>query len=73
MKKLPISKKVLEYALVSISVDKSFPVGWGGWWKTNYNVSPGPKPLDNDLTLTGQDLVRGHRPDLELDNCIEIA
>ena len=35
MKKLPRSKKVLEYALVSISALKSFMVGvgwgWGGW------------------------------------------
>ena len=32
MKKLPISKKVLEYALVSISAIKKFTVVGGGWW-----------------------------------------
>ena len=48
-----------------ISIDKSFLVVGG--CKTNFNVSPGPKPVDIDLTLTGQDLVRGHGPDLELD------
>ena len=31
MKKLPRSKKVLEYALVSISALKSFLVGGVGW------------------------------------------
>ena len=56
MKKLPRSKKVLEYALVSISALKSFLVGWGGWvgwggvgaWVILMST-PGPFPLKGEM------------------------
>ena len=51
MKKLPRSKKVLEYALVSISALKSFPVGWGGVggaWVILMST-PGPFPLKGEM------------------------
>ena len=66
MKKLPRSKKVLEYALVSISALKSFLVGWGGWmgWggcMTNFNVysrsiSPKGRNVFELCDLLGWDL-----------------
>ena len=71
MKKLPRSKKVLEYALVSISALKSFPVGgWGGWggWVILMST-PGPFPLKGEMFLTCvADLDGTSGPDLELDN-----
>ena len=48
MKKLPRSKKVLEYALVSISALKSFPVG--GWGARPILMSAqGPFPLKGEM------------------------
>ena len=51
MKKLPRSKKALEYALVSISALKSFPVvGWGGVGAWVILMStPGPFPLMGEM------------------------
>ena len=49
MKKLPRSKKVLEYALVSISALKSFPVGWGGGAWPILMSAQGPFPLKGEM------------------------
>ena len=68
MKKLPRSKKVLEYALVSISALKSFLVGgWGG--RVILMSTLGPFPLMGEMFLTCvADLDGTSGPDLELDN-----
>ena len=77
MKKLPRSKKVLEYALVSISALKSFLVGglvgWVGWGGVGAWVilmsTPGPFPLKGEMFLTCVAELGGTSgPDLELDN-----
>ena len=69
MKKLPRSKKVLEYALVSISALKSIPVGWGGGAQPILMSAPGPFPLKGEMFLTCvADLDGTSGPDLELDN-----
>ena len=70
MKKLPRSKKVLEYALVSISALKSFLVGGVGAWVILMST-PGPFPLKGEMFLTCvADLGGTSGPDLELDNHI---
>ena len=71
MKKLPRSKKVLEYALVSISALKSFLVGgvggWGGAWPILMST-PGPFLHKGEVFLTCvADLGGTSGPDLELD------
>ena len=66
MKKLPCSKKVLEYALVSISSLKSFLVGGVILMST-----PGPFPLKGEIFLTCvADLGGTSGLDLELDNTV---
>ena len=65
MKKLPRSKKVLEYALVSISALKS---GVGGAWVILMST-PGPFPWREKCFLTCVAKLSGtYGPDLELDN-----
>ena len=49
MKKLPRSKKVLEYALVSISAFKSFPVGVGVGARPILMSAQGPFPLKGEM------------------------
>ena len=67
MKKLPRSKKVLEYALVSTSALKSCPVGWVGALSILMST-PGPFPLKGEIFLTCMaDLGGTSGPDLELD------
>ena len=67
MKKLPRSKKVLEYALVSISALKSFPVGGVG--KGDFNVySRSISPEGKCFLTCVADLGGTSGPDLELDN-----